>query len=153
MIWSDPPMSEINPIPDGFHRVTPYLVCDDVSKLLDFVARAFYAEVKEKMEVPSGTVMHADVLIGDSHVMMGQACEGNPAMPSMLYLYVEDCDAAFQKAIGAGAESIQEPADQFYGDRSGGVRDPLGNQWWFGTRIENVPPEELARRAAAQSGS
>ena len=143
-------MSDVKPIPDGYHRVTPYLICDDVGELIEFVQQAFDAEITEKLEMPGGVVMHADALIGDSHVMMGRACENNPAMPTMLYLYVEDCDAAYQKALAAGAESVTEPADQFYGDRSGGVRDPLGNQWWFGTHIEDVPAEELAKRAAAQ---
>jgi uncharacterized glyoxalase superfamily protein PhnB len=145
-------MSKVDPIPQGYHTVTPYLVTGDVGALLEFVQKAFDAKVTEKLEMPGGPIMHAAVLIGDSHVMMGQASENNPAMPTMLYLYVQDCDAAYQKALDAGAESVQEPTDQFYGDRSGGVRDSLGNQWWVGTHIEDVSPEEIAKRAAGAQG-
>lgn len=145
-------MSDVNPIPEGYHTVTPYLVVSDVATLLDFTLKAFDAKVVEKMEMPDESIMHASVLIGNSHVMMGQAREGNPATQTMLYLYVEDCDSVYQKALAAGAESVQEPADQFYGDRSCGVRDSLGNQWWIGTHIEDVSDEEIAKRAAAQQG-
>lgn len=151
-MWFDTHMSKVNPIPEGYHTITPYLVTDDVGALLDFVEKAFDAKVTEKLEMPGGAIMHAAVLIGNSHVMMGQAREGNPAMPTMLYLYVEDCDAAYQKALDAGAESVFEPTDQFYGDRSGGVKDSLGNQWWFGTHIEDVSAEEIAKRVAASPG-
>ncbi|MBC8245480.1 MAG: VOC family protein [Verrucomicrobia bacterium] len=139
-------MSEVKPIPDGYHSVTPYLLTSSVADLLAFTVKALGAEVTQKTEMPDGTVSHAEVQIGDSRVMMGQTRDEWPPMPTMLYLYVEDCDAAYTKAIAAGAESVMEPADQFYGDRSGGVLDALGNQWWFGTRIENIPPDELAKR-------
>ena len=145
-------MSDVSPIPEGYHTVTPYLITEDPDAVLDFVERAFDAEVKEKMEMPGAGVVHASVLIGNSHVMMGRTREDYPAMPTMLYFYVEDCDAAYQKALDAGGESIQEPADQFYGDRTSGVRDSVGNQWWLGTHIEDVSPEEMARRGAAQGG-
>ena len=139
-------MSQFAPIPDGYHTVTPYLMTDSVRDLLQFTQNAFDAKIVEKMELPDGGIMHAEIKIGDSIIMMGQAREGAPAMPAMLYLYVEDCDAAYQKAIDAGAISEREPEDQFYGDRSGGVKDPLGNQWWFGTRVENVSMEEAMKR-------
>lgn len=94
--------------------------------------------------------MHAEVKIGDSVIMMGEPMGDFKPMPGSIYLYVKDTDATYRKAIQAGAVSIMEPADQFYGDRSAGVKDPLGNFWWIATHIEDVPPEELARRAAAQ---
>ena len=136
----------VSPIPAGYHTVTPYIMTDSVRDLLAFTQNGLGAEILEKMEMPDGAVMHAEIRIGDSIIMMGQAREDAPSMPTMLYLYVEDCDAAYQKAIDAGAISEREPEDQFYGDRSGGVKDPLGNQWWFGTRIEEVSMEEAMKR-------
>src|SRR6478735_3043641 len=97
---------------------------------------------------PDGTIMHATLKIGDSMVMISDASEHAKAMPVMLYLYVPNVDTAYQQALKAGATSIMEPADQFYGDRSGGVRDVAGNSWFFGTHIEDVPPAELKKRAA-----
>jgi uncharacterized glyoxalase superfamily protein PhnB len=91
--------------------------------------------------------MHAEVIIGDSVIMMGEAGEVNPPVPAMLYLYLEDCDAAYQRALAAGAVSLQEPKDEFYGDRTAAVKDAFGNQWWMATRIEEVSAEELERRA------
>jgi PhnB protein len=96
--------------------------------------------------------MHAEFTIGDSVVMVGEANDEHPPMPAMLHLYVEECDAAYQQAMSAGATSIQEPRTQFYGDRMAGVRDSQGNQWWLATHVEDVSPEELQRRAAQQSG-
>jgi len=145
-------MSNVRPIPEGYHSVTPYLVTSSVPQLLEFVQAAFDAEVQHRMEMPDGSIMHAEVRIGDSPVMMGQANEGSPARPGMLYLYVEDCDAAYRKAVDAGAKPVREPADQFYGDRSGGVEDPVGNQWWFGSHIEDVSPDEMRKRAAEARG-
>ena len=139
-------MSDLSHLPAGYHSVTPYLLTADVGKLLDFILEAFDAETTERVEMPDGTVSHAEVQIGDSRIMLGQARDEWPPMPSMLYLYVPDSDAAYSKAIAAGAEKVMEPMDQFYGDRSGGVLDPYGNQWWFGTRNEEISSEELAKR-------
>jgi uncharacterized glyoxalase superfamily protein PhnB len=139
----------VKPVPDGYHTVTPYLVVKDVDRLLAFVREGLGGETFECHRAPDGRVMHAEAQIGSSRVMMGGANEKHPPTPGMLYLYVEDCDALYRRALAAGAVSVMEPADQFYGDRSGGVLDPCGNQWWFGTRKEEVSPEEMARRAAA----
>lgn len=136
----------VKAIPEGFHSVTPYLLVKDGAKLIEFVERAFGAEQVERLEDPDGTVRHAQVKIGDSFVMLGTP-QGEP-MPSSLYLYVPDCDAVYAQALAAGATSIMEPADQFYGDRGAGVTDPCGNLWWIGTHIEDVSHEELQRRAA-----
>lgn len=95
-----------------------------------------------------GTIQHAEVKIGDSIVMLAEACDPWKPRPSMLYLYVNDVDATYQRAIEAGATSLREPATHFYGDRSGGVEDPTGNHWWIATHVEDVSPEELQRRAA-----
>ena len=142
----------VNPIPDGYHTVTPYLVAEGVAKLLDFLQAAFDAEVKERIDMPGGGVAHAEVRIGDSMVMMGEAYGDHKPMPCGLYLYVEDVDAVYAKAIEAGGTSEREPADQFYGDRNGGVIGPCGNHWWIGTHIEDLTEEELARRAAEHGG-
>jgi PhnB protein len=101
------------------------------------------------MKDPSGKIRYAEIQIGDSRVMMGEANEQWKAMPCAIYLYVRDADAAYQSALKAGATSIMEPANQFYGDRHGGVTDPTGNMWWIATHIEDVPPAEMEKRAKA----
>ncbi len=137
------------PIPDGFHTVTPYLVVQGAAKELDFLKGAFQAEELFRMPQPDGTIMHAEVKIGDSIVMMGEARGQQKPMPCSLYLYVTDADAVYKRALQAGATSTMEPANQFYGDRTAGVRDPAGNQWMIGTHKEDVSPEEIRKRAAA----
>jgi len=141
----------VKPIPDGYHTVTPYLVVSGVARLLEFQQQAFGATVIERMTRPDGTVMHAEVRLGDSMVMLGEPQEASQAMPAMLYLYLEDVDAVYRRALAAGATSVREPATQFYGDRNCGVRDACGNQWWIATHVENVSPEEMKRRASANA--
>ena len=137
----------VKPIPDGYHSVTPYLVVQGVAKLIDFLKQAFDAKEIERMAGPDGSVMHGEVRIGDSVVMLGEAWGESKPIAAALYLYVNDTDVTYRRALQAGATPLREPADQFYGDRSGGVKDPAGNQWWIATRKEDVSPEELARRA------
>ena len=141
----------VKPIPEGFHTVTPYVLVPGVAGLIDFLKQAFDAEEIHRSSMPDGTVMHALVKIGDSMVMMGEARDDWKPMPVMLYLYVKDVDAWYHRALKAGGTSVRELTDEFYGDRVGGVQDPCGNQWWIATRIEDVSPEELARREAEQS--
>ena len=145
----------VKPIPDGYHSITPYLVVPGVAKLLDFLKQAFGAEpTHPPMTKPDGTVMHAEVQIGDSRIMMGDASGAKSgSMPAVLYLYVPDCDAVYRRALQAGGTSISEPADQFYGDRHGGIMDPSGNQWWVATRKEDVSSEEMMKRAQAAKRS
>jgi PhnB protein len=139
----------VKSIPDGYHSVTPYLVIQGASKLIDFLKQAFEAEETERIASPDGTIMHAEVRIGDSVIMMGDAMgEFNP-MPGMVHLYVNDADATYQRALHAGATSMRELENQFYGDRSAGVKDAFGNVWWIATHIEDVSPEELKRRVEA----
>ncbi len=140
----------VNPIPEGYPRVIPYMVVARVQPLIAFLQSVFDGQLLERMEAADGRVMHAEVRIGDSVIMMGEAKEGFPARPTSLYLYVEDVDAAYRKALHAGASTLMEPADQFYGDRNAGVADAEGNQFWLGARVEDVSPEELQRRALAQ---
>ncbi len=130
-------------VPEGYPTVTPYLIVDGAAKLIDFLQRAFGAAARECHKMEDGKIMHAEATIGDSTVMLGDATGEWKAMPSVLHLYVPDADAVYRKALAAGATSVREPADQFYGDRSGGVKDPLGNLWWISTRKENLSLEEI----------
>lgn len=136
----------VKPIPEGYRTVTPYLIVSDADRLLQFVKTAFNAQVTDEFRRPDGTLMHADVTIGDSHVMMGQANEKWRSMPGSLHLYVPDVDATYQAALRAGAKSVQDVSTQFYGDRSGGVEDPAGVTWWIATHVEDVSREEMERR-------
>jgi len=141
----------VKPIPDGYHSVTPYLIVRGVARLIDFLKQAFEAtETIPRMTRPDGTIMHAEIRIGDSAVMLGEPMGEFQPMPGSLYLYVSDTDATYRRALQAGATSTMEPADQFYGDRNAGVKDPQGNTWWIATRKEDVPPQELVRRAEAR---
>ncbi len=140
----------VQPIPDNYHTVTPYLMVDDVERLIDFLKEAFDAVETERIPGPEGLAMHAEVRIGDAPIMMGRARQESGAMSSMLYVYTEDCDASYRRALEAGAESVMEPADQFYGDRNAGVRGPQGNLWWLATHFEDVSHDELIKRSANQ---
>ena len=135
--------------PDGYHAVTPYLVVDGAARLIDFLAAVFNAEEVERFAAPGNRIGHAEMRIGDSLVMLGDARGEHEPRQAMLYVYVADADATYQRALAAGGTSVQAPADQFYGDRSAGVKDPTGNLWWIATHIEDVPPAELKRRAQA----
>ncbi len=137
----------VSPIPEGFHTVTPYMIVADVDEFLEFLKAAFGATETERIPGQDGQTGHAEVLIGDSYVMMGRAQDQFPALPCMLYLYVPDTDATYAQALAAGAKSLQEPADMFYGDRNGIVQDPAGNTWCIATHQEDLTPEELAERA------
>lgn len=141
--------STVKPIPDGYRTVTPYLVVENAEKLLEFLTSAFDASVTTCTRHSDGSVGHAEVKIGDSMIMIGQAGPQSQPMPCMLYLYVPDTDAVYAQAVKAGGISIMEPANQFYGDRNAGVKDHCGNQWWIATHVEDVSPEELEQRAKA----
>ncbi|MBN8571725.1 MAG: VOC family protein [Ignavibacteria bacterium] len=135
----------VNPIPKGYHTITPFLVVKDARRLIDFMQKAFDAEVMHVSE-NDGVVMHGEVKIGNSILMVAEENVNAPASPTGLYLYVTDTDTMYKKAIAAGGVSIMEPADQFYGDRNAGVKDFAGNSWWIATHIEDVSPEEIKRR-------
>lgn len=141
----------VKPIPDGYHTVTPYLTVEGVAKLIDFVKHAFGATEVERMARPDGTIGHAEVRIGDSIIMMGEATAQWKPMPGTIYLYVDDTDTTYKRALQAGATSLMAPADQFYGDRNAGVKDASGNVWWIATHKEDVSREELAKRMKASS--
>jgi len=143
-------VTKVKPVPEGYHTVTPYLSVQGVPRLISFLQEAFHAKELERMTAADGRVGHAEVKIGDSIVMMGEPTAEAKPMPSMIYLYLEDTDAAYRRALEAGATSLRTPTDMFYGDRNAAVTDPLGNQWWIATHMEDVPPDEMQRRMKAQ---
>jgi PhnB protein len=135
----------IKPIPTGYHTVTPLLLVKDAAKLIDFIVTAFNGVEKGRHEM-DGKVTHAEVTIGDSVLMIGEASDRWPEVNAALYLYVKDTDSVYKQAVKAGGKSIREPKTEFYGDRSAGVEDNFGNQWWIATHVEDVSPEELEKR-------
>ena len=139
----------VKPKPDQYHSVTPYLIVTGAARLIEFAKAAFGAEETERLAAPEGRIGHAELRIGDSLVMLADAPATRPPMPCMLHLYVDDADATYPRALDAGATSVEPPADKFYGDRSALVSDPSGNLCSIATHIEDVPPDELKRRAAA----
>src|SRR6187455_1726654 len=144
--------------PDGYHSVTPYLIVKGAAKALDFYARAFGA--KEKFRLPMGDVIgHAEIVIGDSHVMIADVMDDGHkdprklgGTPVSLMIYTTDADAMFKRAIAAGAKPLKPVEDQFYGDRTGVLEDPFGHVWSIATPVEDVSDEEIRRRMAAMPG-
>jgi uncharacterized glyoxalase superfamily protein PhnB len=133
-------------IPEGFSAITPYFAVPEADKLLNFLTQAFDAVVVHRHMRPDGKVAHAALRIGNSTLMLGELPPGRTPMLAMLYFYVADCDATYRRAIAAGARSIMEPRDQYYGDRSAAVDDPSGNQWWIATHKEDLSEAELEAR-------
>ena len=153
-------MSQVNPIPENYPQVCPYLMIDGAAAALDFYTSVLGATERMRMPAPGDTIGHAEIQIGDSVIMLADmpADQGsNPkslgGTPVLICVYVEDVDATFAKAIEAGAKTLQPVEDKFYGDRAGTFEDPFGHQWSIMTHIEDVPPAEMAKRAAeAASG-
>ena len=138
------------PRPKEYAAVTPYLVVEGADRLIAFMERVFGAVQAFPPMRDGGKIMHAEVRIGDSRVMLADASAEWRPLPGMLHVYVEDeVDAAYRRALDAGATSLREPADQFYGDRTATVRDAAGNVWSIANHVEEVAPEEIMRRAAA----
>jgi PhnB protein len=139
----------VKAIPDGYHSVTPYLVVEGAEQLIDFLKNTFDGQEAVRMPMAGGTIGHAEIRIGDSVVMLADATSEHPAGQANIMVYVSNADAAYQRALKAGAASLQEPTNQFYGDRSARVRDPLGNQWTIATHVEDVSPDEMTKRLRA----
>ena len=139
--------ANLRPIPEGYHSVTPWIISHHRARLIEFLTAAFGAEEFARVVGDDGSIGHAEVRIGDSVVMMFDAKPHWPDTPAFLRLYVADGDAVFQRALRAGATAVTEMTHLFWGDRVGRVRDPFGNLWWIQTRIEEVSPEEMERRA------
>jgi PhnB protein len=152
-------MSKVKPVPDGYHSVTPYLIVDGGAKAIDFYKRVFGATERMRMPGPGGKVGHAELTIGDATIMLadehpemgarGPGAFGGAAVS--LHLYVPDVDATVKAATGAGAKVLRPVENKFYGDRSGTIEDPFGHHWHVSTHVEDVPPAEMARRAAAMT--
>lgn len=137
------------PIPDGYHTVTPYLMIKGADKFIRFMAAVFGAKVTEQLMQADGKPGHTELRVGDSLIMLSEVKADRPPTPIMLHIYVDDVDAAFERAVEAGGKVVAAPTNQFYGDRSGGVIEPSGNTIWVATHIEDVSPAELQRRAKA----
>lgn len=146
----------VSPVPDGFHSVTPYLIVKDAAGAIEFYKQAFDAAEIMKLEGPGGSIAHAEVRIGDSPIMMAGehpqmgalSPESIGGSPVSMCVYTEDADKMFQQALDAGGEQIRPVQDQFYGDRSGTLKDPFGHQWTIATHIEDVTDEDMQRRMA-----
>ncbi len=137
--------------PPGHHTVTPAAVVPDAAALITFLEQAFGGRVVERYDGPGGTIAHAEVMLGDSVLMLGDPMPGMSPMPAVLSYYVDDgpaVDATYQRALDAGATSESEPADQFYGYRSATVRDPTGNRWTVCAVVEDLTPEQIEARMA-----
>lgn len=132
--------------PQGYHTVTPFVIVRDSARFLDFLAEAFGAEEMGRVVGEDGTIGHAETKIGDSVVMMFDAKPHWPDTPAFLRIYVDDCDALFERALAAGATLVTPLGTMPWGDRAGRVRDPLGNLWWIMTRVEDLSEEEIGRR-------
>jgi PhnB protein len=153
-------VTKVNPVPAGYHSVTPYISVKGAAKALDFYKVAFGAEVVVRMDMPDGRVGHAEIMIGDSHVMLADEMPDMPDAVSKspatlggttfgLMIYMDDVDTRFKRAIEAGAMVKRPVQDQFYGDRTGTLQDPFGHIWTLGTHVEDVSPEEMKKRMAA----
>ncbi len=142
------------PIPEGCHTVTPYLTVRNAARAIDFYKRAFGAKELHRMDGPQGKIGHAELKIGDSIIMLADEMPGtgNRSPESLggtcgIFLYVDDVDGVYNQAVTAGAKADQRPADQFWGDRYGKLTDPFGQSWSIATHKEDVPPEEMRKRA------
>jgi PhnB protein len=149
-------MADVKPIPDGYPRVTPYLTVDGADEAIRFYTEVLGATERVRMGGPDGRVGHAELALGDSVIMLS---DGFPDMgvrdpksiggtATTIHVYVEDADAVFAAALAAGAKELRAVEDQFYGDRSGQFEDPFGHRWNVATHVEDVPPDEMQRRAA-----
>jgi len=149
---------KVKPIPDGYHSLTPYLCIKGAAAAIEFYKKAFGAKEVMRMAQPDGRVGHAELQIGDSKVMLSdefpemsfRSPQSIGDSPVHLHLYVEDVDSVFKRAVAEGAKEVRPVQDQFYGDRMGTVTDPYGHVWHVSTHTEDLSPEEIGRRAAAQ---
>jgi uncharacterized glyoxalase superfamily protein PhnB len=138
---------QVNYVPEGCHSITPYLLVADAVKQVEFLKAAFGGIERAKIMGPNGRIAHAQVVVGNSTLMIGEPPPPWQPRAAMLYLYVPDVDAMYQQALKAGAKSVTPPANTFYGDRAGCVTDTSDNTWWMATHVEDVPLEELQKRA------
>jgi PhnB protein len=150
-------MNNVKPIPDGYTSITPYLITKNAGTALEYYKKTFGATEKMRLNTPDGRLMHAELKIGDSLLMLGEergdTCGRGPetlgGSPVTIHLYVEDVDAVFALAVDTGSTVVRPVENQFYGDRSGMFTDPFGHLWNVSTHIEDVPPEEIKKRVSA----
>ncbi|MGH3327437.1 MAG: VOC family protein [Streptomycetales bacterium] len=153
-------MSSVNPIPEGYPRVSPYLCVDGAAAAIDFYSGVFGAHERMRMPAPEGKIGHAELQIGDSLIMLADefpdmGARGPKSIggtPVTLSLYVDDVDAVFGRAVKAGATELQPVENKFYGDRAGQFEDPFGHRWSVASHVEDVSPDEMSRRAAEATG-
>lgn len=149
--------SKVKPVPDGYRTITPYLCVRGAARALDFYKKAFGAVEKVRMSGPGDSIMHAEIQIGDSMLMLG---DENPergvksplaygGSTSAVFLYVDDVDAWFKRAISAGGKAKMQPTDMFWGDRYGTLVDPFGHEWGLATHKEDLTPQQMAERQKA----
>lgn len=136
----------VKPIPEGYGNVIPFLICNGAEDVIKFAQQAFGAKLSDISKGEGGTVRHATIHIRDSAIMLSEGSAEYPAVSTMLYIYFENVDEVYRKALAAGGESLREPTNEFYGDRSCGVKDPSGNQWWLASHVEDLTGEEIAKR-------
>jgi PhnB protein len=152
-------MSDVKPLPDGYHNVTPYLFVRTAALAIDFYKTVFGAVETVRMPGPDGRIMHAELKIGDSIIMLADENPQNGVMSPQtvggysvgLHVYVEEVDAVYKKAVDNGAKALRPVKDQFYGDRSGSLLDPFGHMWSVATHVEDVSPDEMRKRMKAMS--
>jgi PhnB protein len=143
------------PVPEGYHTLTPYLAVEDATAAIDFYGRAFGAKERLRMPGPDGTIAHAELEIGDSLIMLSDPFPQSSAKPpkelggtsAAIFAYVDNVDELVQQAVDAGATLVSAPEDQFWGDRFGSVQDPFGHSWQIATHVEDVSPEEIEKRS------
>jgi PhnB protein len=150
----------VKPIPDNYPQVMPYLIVDGAGEAIEFYKSVFGAEERMRLEGPDGRIGHAELQIGEAVIMLA---DENPSMsiegpksvggtPVTIYVYLEDADATFERAVQAGAKPLRAVEDQFYGDRSGQFEDPYGHRWNVATHVEDIGEDEMSRRAAEIGG-
>jgi PhnB protein len=142
---------EVRAIPEGYRTITPYLTVKGAKNLIKFLEKAFGAKNLRQSVRPDGSIANAEVLIGDSMIMVADGTETWQSSPTSIYMYVENCDEVYRKAVETGGEPLMEPQNMYYGDRHAGVKDFCGNSWWIGTHIEDVSDEEIQNRAEEQT--
>jgi PhnB protein len=153
-------MATVKPIPDDYPRVTPYLHVDGAAKAIEFYCNVFGATERMRMPAPEGKIGHAELQVGDSVIMLADEFPDMGARgpktvggtPVTVMVYVEDVDQAFERALKSGATAVSPVDKKFYGDRSGEFEDPFGHRWYVASRVEDVPPDEMAKRAAEMMG-
>ena len=144
----------VKPVPEGYHTVTPYLAVEDAAEAIEYYKKAFGAKERARMDAPGGKIGHVELEIGDALIMLSDPFPQSSTKPpsevggatSSVFMYVEDVDAVVKQAVDAGATIVMEPEDQFWGDRFGTIKDPFGQIWGIATHVEDVAPEEIAKR-------